>query len=503
VVLEKSEVVGGTTGVSGGVVWVPNNDHLAADGLVDSREDALAYIRRVADGRAPDDSLIEVFVDMAPTVLRYLEAKTPLRIQRLSGVPDYYAAIADRIPGCKTFSRSVESAPFPARETLGEWFHRTAARSTLLSSGAYTTSTEDVAAWGGVMPDPDELARREREGYLVKGAAIVASLLKGALDRDVDIRTSFPARELIVDDEAAVVGVRASHGGEDAIIGARKGVILACGGFEWNRDMVLAYLGFDVQPLTPGGNTGDGQLMAMEAGALMGCMGTFWGHGAIFDPALTRPDGKPQGQLTTGLGSGSIVVNRLGRRFMHGGHTYNDLPGPFGHYDQEYAGRPNQPPAWIIFGPSVKERGAIMTMQPGEPAPDWLPQAGNVWDLAKQIGLDPDALEETVHRFNSDAAAGADPEWHTASPAPIDGPPFYALQLWPGTIGTTGGPRINADGQVLGHRRTVIDGLYSAGNTAAAPLGGAYLGGGTTIGAAITFGFLAGQHAGTRTDRTI
>src|SRR5262249_61680416 len=116
--LEKMDLVGGTTAVSGGVLWIPNNDHLAEDGLEDSRESTVAYIRRIADGRALDESLIDAFVDNAADVLRYLEAKTPLRVQRLPFVPDYYAAIADRIPGCETYSRSVESVPFPARAEL-------------------------------------------------------------------------------------------------------------------------------------------------------------------------------------------------------------------------------------------------------------------------------------------------------------------------------------------------------------------------------------------------
>src|SRR5262249_54424277 len=142
---------------SGGVVWIPNNDHLADDGLEDSREDALAYIRRIADGRAMDDALIEAFVDHAPEALRYLEAKTPLTMQRLGGVPDYYASIADRIPGCKTWSRSLESVPFPAKEQLGDWADRMTDRSTLPTSAPFSTAVEEVAEWrGGAPPAAEE-----------------------------------------------------------------------------------------------------------------------------------------------------------------------------------------------------------------------------------------------------------------------------------------------------------------------------------------------------------
>jgi succinate dehydrogenase/fumarate reductase flavoprotein subunit len=280
-------------------------------------------------------------------------------------------------------------------------------------------------------------------------------------------------------------------------------VILACGGFEWNRDMVLGYLGYDVQPLSPGGNTGDGHLMAMEAGALMGNMWGYWGQGAMFDPAVTLPDGRPAAQMMTGLGPGSIIVNRHGRRFMHGGHTYNDFPKPFGNFDQDYPGFPNRPPGWVIFGASVKERQPILMMRPGEPAPEWLARADTVRELAERVGLDPDVLEDTVSRFNEHAARGQDPDWNSPMPAPVEGPPYYAIEQWPASLGTNGGCRVNADGQVLGHRRTVIDGLYAAGNTSAAVLGGAYVGGGTPIASGATFGYLAGRHAGSRPSRPL
>ena len=498
-VLEKDTVVGGTTGVSGGVLWVPNNHHLAEAGLEDSREDALAYIRRISDGRDLDPDLIEVFVDTAPEVLEYLEAKTPLRTQLVTNLPDYYGAILDRIPGCKPFSRSVEPLPFAAREELGDWADKLAARSTLLSLGASTTLVEDLAAMGGVSANLEELARREREGIRVKGAALIGCLLKALLDRSVDVRTSFPAHELVVDDARGVIGIHAG----DRMIGARQGVVLACGGFEWNRDMVLGYLGYDVRPLSPGGNTGDGHLMAMEAGALMGNMGSYWGQGAMYDPMITRPDGSPAAQMMMGLGPGSIIVNQHGERFMHGGYTYNDFPKPFGAFDQRHAGLRDKPPGWVVFGSSVKERGPILTMKPGEPAPDWLPRADTVRGLAERIGVDPDALAATVERFNTYAARGEDPDWDTPGVAPVEGPPFYAIQQWPASLGTNGGCRLNADGQVLGYRQDVVPGLYAAGNTSAAVLGGAYVGGGTPIASGATFGYLAGRHVAAQPRRDL
>lgn len=510
-VVEKQDVIGGTTGVSGGGVWVPNNHHLAAAGLDDSRDDAIAYLTRMSDGRALDPELIDVFVDTAPEMLSYLEAHTPLATQPVPNLHDYYEAIIERVPGCKPFSRTVEPLPFPARAELGDWADRLATRSTLLSLGASTTLQEDLSARGGVTANRDELAARDRSGVRVKGAALVGSLLKGLLDRGVDVRVSSPVEELVVDDAGDVVGVRV--GPDDLMIGARRGVILACGGFEWNRDMVLGYIGYDVKPLSPPGNTGDGHLMAMEAQAQMGNMWSFWGNGAAFDPSIVGDDGLPFPQMMKGLGPGSIIVNGQGRRFMHGGYTYNDFPKPFGQFDQQYAGYPNTPPAWVVFGASVKEQGPILTMRPGEPAPDWLPQASTIRELAERIGVDPEALDETVTRYNLHAARGEDPEFSPATwragaavsevPAPVDGPPYYAIQQWPASLGTNGGCRLNANGQVLGTRRQLVPGLYAAGNTSAAVLGGAYVGGGTPISSGMTFGYLAGRHAAAAPPRTI
>lgn len=515
VVLEKAEVLGGTTGVSGGLMWLPNNHHLAANGLDDSREDALAYILRIADGRELDAELVEVFVDTAPEALDYLEANTPLKTQPVTPLADYYAPILDRIPGCKPFSRSVEPLPYPARAELGDWADKIAARTTLLSLGASTTLVEDLTEQGGVSANLEELARREREGVRVKGAALIGCLLKALLDRGVDIRTSSPAQELVVDERRAVIGVRAQRDGRDVLIGASKGVILACGGFEWNRDMVLGFLGYDVKPISPGENTGDGHLMAMEAGAKMGNMTSYWGQGAMFDPMITRPDGEAAPQMSLGLGAGSVLVNQHGKRFMHGGYTYNDFPHPFGQFDQRYPGLPNKPPGWVVFGPSVKESRPILTMKPGEPAPEWLAQASTISGLAEKIGVPADALEETIVRYNQYVADGNDPEWgdplwsglpgtgYDATLAPVDGPPYYAIQQWPGTLGTNGGCRLTVHGQVLGNRQDVIEGLYAAGNTSASVLGGAYVGGGTPIGAAVTFGYIAGRHVASQPSRDL
>ncbi|MGN5236436.1 MULTISPECIES: FAD-dependent oxidoreductase [unclassified Rhodococcus (in: high G+C Gram-positive bacteria)] len=496
-VLEKESVLGGTTGVSGGAIWIPNNRHLAPAGLQDSREDAISYIRHIAGGRVVDPHLIDVFVDTAPRMLDFLESVTPLETQSVANLHDYYEAIRERVPGCKDFSRSVEPLPFPAVDELGEWSDRLATRSSLLSLGADTTLKEDEAARGrgGALATLEAVAERERRGIRVKGAALVGALLKTLLDHDVEVRLQTPAQRLVVDENDAVIGIQASSPEGPLNIRVHRGVVLACGGFEWDRDMMRAHIGYDVQPLSPGGNVGDGHRMAMRAGAQLAQMNHYWGQGAGFDPAIVGADGEPFPQMMRGLGPGSIIVNRAGERFADGALTYNDFPKTFGNFDPALPGYPNLPPAWVVFGQNLKQEKAILSVAPTDDAPGWITRADTIEELAEIIGVDPAGLAASIEAENSAAEnTAADETGDDGQAGRILGPTYYAVQQWPGTLGTSGGCRINEHAQVLGDEGRPIRGLYAAGNTAASALSGAYLGGGTPIAVGMTFGYLAGKH---------
>jgi hypothetical protein len=206
---------------------------------------------------------------------------------------------------------------------------------------------------------PEAVEQRRREGIRAKGGGLIGPLFKALVDRGVEVRTSIPATRLVTDDTLAVTGVVAGPAGNEKRIGARRGVVLACGGFEWNKEMVKTYIGYDVQPMTPWMNTGDGHLMAMEVGAKMGNMTSFFSYGVIYEPFEKGRDGNPLPQMMMGLGAGSIIVNQHGRRFMHGGYTYNDFSHPFGFFDQRNPGYTNKPPAWVIFGAEHLEKGVI------------------------------------------------------------------------------------------------------------------------------------------------
>jgi succinate dehydrogenase/fumarate reductase flavoprotein subunit len=514
-VIEKDEFIGGTTAVSGGDMWIPLNRHIADS---DRREDAIAYVTRLSDDRAADPALIEVYVDTAHQAIDYLEAHTGYRSEQHGPLHDYYSVIGDRIPGVKPFSRSVSPTPWPAGAELGEL-------AGLINRGPWVPPAEFSfnEQYQG-LATPEAVAQRRRDGIRAKGGGLIGPLFKALLDRGVEVRPSTPATRLITDGTGAVTGVVAGTADAEKRIGARRGVVLACGGFEWNKDMVKTYIGYDVQPLSPWMNTGDGHLMAMEAGAKMGNMTSFFGYGVIYAPFEKGRDGNPLPQMMMGLGAGSIIVNSRGQRFMHGGYTYNDFPHPFGFFDQRNPGYTNKPPAWVIFGARHLEKG-IMGVKPGielslqgpdgQAAPDWMALADSVRSLAEQIGIDPDALEATVDRYNHYAEKGEDPDWgdpgqirvltgpDTVNLKPVAGPPYGAIQQWPGTLGTHGGCRIDADGRVLGHRVPVIDGLYAAGNTSASVLGGSYPGGGGCIGPSVTMGYRAGRHLAAAPGRDI
>jgi len=339
-------------------------------------------------------------------------------------------------------------------------------------------------------------------------------LVKGLLDRGVAIETGTAARDLVVAD-GEVIGVVVEHDGATQLIRTRKGVVLACGGFEWNTDMVRSFIGRQLFPLSPPQNEGDGHRMAMEAGAALANMTSFWGQPALHDPEVEF-EGNPLYQMGTARSvKGVILVNRNGKRFVNEGVTYQDFPKALGAYDPVALDYPTES-VWLIFDQRVKDGNVILpSILPGQPAPEWIAHAETVRELAEQIGVDADTLEATIARWNEQVAAGDDTDYHRGTvrfeahmsgqfPSPatclgaVERAPFYAMPLYDGTLGTNGGPRVDEHARVLRYDGSVIPGLYAAGNASASVFGPAYPGGGATIGPALTFGYLAGRHAASR-----
>jgi 3-oxosteroid 1-dehydrogenase len=502
---EKTDHVGGTTAISGGGCWVPGNAQMAASGIADSRHDALRYLASLSFGHIRP-GFAEAFVDDGPGVFRWLESAAGLRMKIVSGYPDYHPERPGGKPGG---GRTLEPELFSFRQ-LADWADRVVAghrnRHLMLS---------DTTLGGGTgRLDQQVQARREAEDLRGCGAALVGPLLKACLDRGVEPVTASRAQDLVIDD-GRVAGVVVEQPGDAVVVRATRGVVLATGGFEWDPELVRGFLrGPMTSPASVPANVGDGLLIAMRAGAALDNMPQAW-----WVPVIEIPGDVAFGRQRATLLNRertlprSIIVNKLGRRFTNEAANYNALGGALHQLDAvrfDYANLP----CWLVFDAGYLARYGFRSVRPAGQAPAWMTQAGSLGALAAAIGVPADALTQTVTRWNANVEAGHDPDFHRGRSAydlwsgdaaarprvqatlgPIDEPPYYAVQVRSGTLGTSGGPRTDLQGRVLDTRGQVIAGLFAAGNVAAAPTGMAYGGAGGTLGPIITFAYRAGMAA--------
>lgn len=502
VVLERSEQIGGTTAVSGGALWIPLNHHMAEVGIADSREDALAYTLALTAGRVPR-SLVERLVDSGHEVVRRLEADSPVAFTPWN-IPDY----RQEQPGAKPAARSIEPALFD-RGALGVWADRIRPSPILTLPLTLEESSFRFARDPASMPR-GLVAERMAKGILTVGNALVGMLLAGCLERGVEIVTGLRVRSLVLED-GQVRGVRGERNEHEVRVRGRA-VVLASGGFEWNPELVSAFLsGRITHPQTPPANEGDGLLMAMEAGASLANMSEAWWYpsgvvpGELYDG---RPLSRQIGQERSG--PHTLMVNGRGERFVNEAANYNDMAKALFEFDVRAYGQRNLP-CWVILDRRYRSRSRVLSVAPADPDPDWLIREDTLERLARRLGIPSHALVETVERFNALARAGEDRDFgrgasrydratgdvRLAEPnlGTLEEPPFYALPVHLGAVGTKGGPRIDEDGRVLDVRGRPMHGLYAAGNVAGSPAGPAYFGGGTSIGCGVVFGWHAGQHA--------
>ncbi|MBL7120095.1 MAG: FAD-binding protein [Dehalococcoidia bacterium] len=488
VVLEKADAVGGATALSGGTVWMPCNHHMLEMGFSDSREEALTYIRSSSKGRH-DEETAAAYLDNGPKVIRYLEERTPLKLVVIPGYPDYRSDL----PGGKKDGRKLTPDPIRVAQILME-----AERSHPFLS---KVRSEPVPLFAGLP------GAWENRLYLA-GRALIGSLVLACLNRGINILMNTRARQLIVQD-GRVIGLRAEHEGQDFLVRGKKGVLLATGGYEWNEEMNKRFMPIpDIHPTTPPSLEGDGHIMGMELGAATAVMD----YGLVL-PTMRIPgeeiDGKPLYRLAILGRPGNILVNRYGKRFCNESF-YPDLGRALAIYDPAGLGFTNLPMFWIC-DQSLRDREGVATLPKGTEMADWLHKADKVRQLAEQLGLPPDKLEETVEQFNAFAREGRDPDFHRGesyydrewwgykkqkpNPAlgPLEKPPFYGMQIYPGTVATLGGLVTNANAQVIDVRGKVIRGLYGTSNATALLIMDTY-DSGLSIGKSMVFGYIAAQH---------
>ena len=502
VVLEKSPWLGGTSAMSGASTWIPANRHARAAGPQDSEEEALTYLRAASpDGWAEEeDPLWQAFVSAAPRLLDLLEAETPLRF-----TPTKEADPFAEMPGGKRGGRNLSiepvrksvAGPFARRIRPTPIFHIfTYVEMTI--SGSYHHPIRTVLSLG------PRLLWRWITGRRGQGTALIAGLTAGCLAHGCRIELDARVVDLATDpDTGGVMGATVEGAdGRRRRLGARRGVVLATGGFEWNRALREKHFPGPTDRLcSPRANEGDGQILAERVGARLAHMDQANIHPAVPTIYEGKLHGLPVAWHTE---PHSIIVDRNGRRFV------SELDYNIGEALDERdpaTGEPIRLPAWLIADRRFMTRSLPFRWFASKDK-SWVRRAPSLDALAEITGLPAEALKDEIARFNGFCAAGADKDFHRAESAnerlraegdprnslkPILQPPFVAVPMNRVILGTKGGPRTNDQGQVLRPDGSVIAGLYCAGNAMANPFGTRSLGAGTTIGPGMTWGYICAQ----------
>ena len=506
-VLERTEYLGGTTAVSAGMLWVPNNHHMPEAQIADSRDESVQYVSRIAGAQTTPD-LVEAFVDEGPAMVRWLESSTAVRLYPIDR-PDYHS----EFPGAKEGARALDNQPIDA-DALGD-----SAKLIRPSHWYPEPYTYDERRRG--LATKALIEDRLEKNIWCFGRALVGGLVKACLDTGVEFCTGQRAVRLVKEDGHIIGVVAQSEGGVETSYRALRAVVIGTGGFEWNDELKNNFLrGPDLGPMSPPYNEGDGLIMGLDAGAAIRNM-----NGAAYHIAFQIPgeviDGRRRTRFISGERAlpGSIIVNRAGRRIVNEASSYSDMAAAFQVFDPDSYGYPNLT-SYMVLDERFRRSYVVATLKPDqEQTPEWVSVGADLKELAGKAGIDAAGLEAEVARFNQFASGGVDEDFHRGetrhdrhygdvkhTPNPCLGPlseaPFYAIPVIVGTLGTRGGLRTNTHGRVLDNFGEVIGGLYCCSNAMAAATGGGYPGAGGTLGPNLTFGYVAGKDIAETTART-
>lgn len=510
VMLEGTDRWGGSSAMSGGGMWLPNNPLMQSDGAGDSREEALAYLERTVGDAGPATSRArkEAFVDgVAPMVT--MVQRLGMRLARAADYPDYYP----ELPGGK-IGRALEVEPVDVR-TLGDWWGTSRGQDGVpapmktddfwLLQRAWSTPSGMLRGAQVMGRVAGMLVRRQR--LVGMGAALMASFLTIAQRLEIPLWLSCPVTELVVED-GRVVGVHATRDGHDITVAAARGVVLGSGGFDHNREWRERFQGVDGRASSGSkGNLGTVHALAQQIGAALDLMDDAWWGGSV--PPATA-GGSPAFLVSERSVPHSIIVDAAGDRFANESESYVDL----GHHMLNHAVKGR---FWMVSDARHAHRylrsyaidpKAIKAMFDA----GIMIKAPTMAALAAEIGVDATRLEATADRFNGMARTGIDHEFGRGNSAydryygdplchpnpnlgTIEKGPFTALEIVAGDLGTKGGILTDEHARALRPDGSVIDGLYAAGNCSAAVMGHTYPGPGATLGPATVFGYLAARHA--------
>jgi succinate dehydrogenase/fumarate reductase flavoprotein subunit len=519
--LEATTLIGGTSAISGGMVWMPANPKQNGDTI----DAARLYLQNAAPG-IDDESVREAFLAKAGEAVDYLESRTALKLQPVPVYPDYYP----NLPGATSGGRVLEALPFDGAK-LGDKFsllRPPLPEFTLF--GGMMISRADIPHLRKVFRRPSStwqvaklLARYARQRLaaprgttLYLGNALTGRLLKSVLDLGVDIQLDTAVERLVVE-EGRVCGVEiAARDGKRSSIRAAKAVILASGGFSYDAELRKAHLppaALEVSAAVPSGATSGARLANAVGGRISenAVNRAFWVPGSRF----VRKDGSKGvfPHTVTDRGKpGLIAVDSSGRRFVNEALSYHEFVLAM------LRNASSAVPAYLVCDSAFLWKYGLGRVKPfslsykAEVASGYLHRANSIEELASRLNLPPQVLQDTVNTYNRGAERGEDPQFGRGGDAyqrhlgdsdvkpnpcvaPIRKPPYYAIAVYPADLGTAAGLKTDAQARVLAENGAPIPGLYACGNDMNSVMNGAYPGPGITLGPALTFGYIAARDA--------
>ncbi|WP_416832522.1 MAG: FAD-dependent oxidoreductase [Erythrobacter sp.] len=523
-IIEKEALWGGTSATSGAGIWIPASDQARAEGFDDKPEDAFKYVRALSADNVPDAN-IRSYVENAAHMLRWMGEHTDITYCSFP-YPDYHAENPGGSPtGYRThmplpmdgrkLDKDVETLRFasPAASLFGylNWHFDETYILLFRAKGWWWHLTKSLARYWFDWPFR---FKSEKDRRLTLGNALAGGLRMALNKRGVPLWLESPMESLIEED-GKVVGAVVRRGKKTLRIGARKGVILAAGGFDKNQEMRDKHAPLYRNALYSGGtggNTGDSIRAGQSIGAETMNMHSAWAAPVFYVP------GEDRGRLCTIERAlpGCMMVNQKGERYLNEAASYHIVGQQMARREAEHG---DASPSWFVFDHTYRHKYPVGPLLPL--LPDWaqngmvrsiLKKGCTITELAEAMGADPAVLGATVERFNTHAAKGKDPDFNRGEAAydkmygdpsvtpnpclkPLDKGPFYAMPIYPGDIGTNGGLKTDDRARVLNTDGKPIGGLYAVGNNAASAMGESYPGAGVTIGPALTFGYLAARDA--------
>ena len=500
VLFEKDSLIGGGTALAHGGLWAACNHVADAEGVSDSLDAGLEYMRFVA-GHTADEKLMRAYLGSAPAALKFFD-DCGVKLRIIPNFPDHYYPVA---PGSTEYGRSLEPFPFSVRE-LGSWGEKI--RDSHIDP--HRASVSEFVAWGGMVNRKNRNAvlieERERNGVRTCGAALVARLMKVLLEQGVEPQLETAISGLIVQDKK-VVGARTNRGQE---IHAHRGVVLATGGWEGDAQLAGWFEGLpEWRSPFPRAISGDGYRLGVEVGAATALVRDNLAVmvGVPVPPRLGS--GEPEFRLVQifeCMAPHTMIVNAAGQRFSDESY-FQDTVAALRQYDV-WQRRHKNLPCFLIFDSQFTENFSFCGGEVGAALPSWVTQAQTLEALAGELGIDPAGAQAGVSRFNEFARGGKDLDFHRGekkwtqakrdkimaggpnpSLGPLDKAPFYGVRLFPAAFVPSGGLRTDVNGQVVDPNGEIIPGLFAIGNTAAHLEYGVGYQAGYSLTAAMTFGY--------------